>query len=161
MRNRKRSEKIDALSRVPLFSKLSKGDLGFIATLARGYMVEPERPLVVQREQSNDCLVILSGAARVEIGGTTVAHLGPGDVVGEISLIDGKPRTATVVAEEWTEVLALENGAFKSVVRSSPSLQYKLLLALCSRLRDTDEFAVHWSTAGTPTEDKQQTSQPT
>lgn len=143
MRTRKRSEKLDALSGVPLFSELNKRDLGFIATLAKDYMVEPERPLVVQREHSTDCLVILSGSARVEVDGTTVAHLGPGDVVGEISLIDGSPRTATVVAEEWTEVLALENREFKSLLRSSPSLQYKLLIALASRLRHTDDFAAH------------------
>ena len=139
MRGRNRSDKVDALIRVPLFEGLSKRDLGYVASIAQNYMVEPERPIVVERERSGGCLVLLSGKARVEVGDRVVAHMGPGDVVGEISLIDGLPRTATVVAEEWTEVLAIQNRDFKPLLKSSPGLQYKLLLTLCSRLREAHD----------------------
>ena len=142
MPGRKRSETVAALRQVPLLRDLSKRDLGFIATLASGYVVEPERALVVQGERQGGCMIILSGRARVERDGRTFAHLGPGDVVGEMSLLDGRPRAATVVAEDWTEVIALDNRDFTTLLKSSPELQHQLLLSLCARLRDADELLV-------------------
>ena len=70
--------------------------------------------------------------------GKVLAHLKAGDFCGEMSLIDGKPRSATVVAESPCVVLVIDNRSFRALLDTTPGLQRKILVTLCQRLRDAD-----------------------
>jgi CRP-like cAMP-binding protein len=82
--------------------------------------------------------VILDGQAEVEKDGTVLGRLGPGDVIGELSLIDGHPRSANVRAVTDLKVLELAQDDFKSLVDTSPQFVQSLLRALSLRIREMD-----------------------
>ncbi|UCH86483.1 MAG: cyclic nucleotide-binding domain-containing protein [Dehalococcoidia bacterium] len=90
-----------------------------------------------------EAFVIVEGRARVETGGKAIAELGPGDFVGELSLIDGGPRSATVIAETPMTLLVVRRRDFKLLRDSVPGLQEKLLVTLCGRLRQADQALSH------------------
>jgi CRP/FNR family cyclic AMP-dependent transcriptional regulator len=131
-------DKINLLSHLPLFESCSKRDLSQIATK----MVEMERPAgtILTRAGRDGGLmfVILDGQAEVEKDGTVLGRLGPGDVIGELSLIDGKPRSANVRAVTDIRVLELAQDDFRSLVDTSPKFVQSLLRALSLRIRDMD-----------------------
>jgi CRP-like cAMP-binding protein len=80
--------------------------------------------------------VIESGAAEVLVRGRKRAAMGPRDAFGEISLVDGGPRAATVVAAEPMRCYAIAEWNFRSLLKSNASIAYKVALVLCRRLRD-------------------------
>jgi CRP-like cAMP-binding protein len=83
-------------------------------------------------------MVMVDGTARVEIGGQTIATIGPGEFFGEIALLDGGPRTATVIAETDTVAEVIGQREFSGLVEDSPHLAKKLLVGLARRLRAAD-----------------------
>ncbi len=86
---------------------------------------------------------IVSGTAAVRRGGRKVATLGPGNYFGELSLLDRKPRSATVVSETEMSLLVLEQRRFNGLLDAMPALAHKLLVAMAQRIRDADAKAVH------------------
>lgn len=82
--------------------------------------------------------LILAGSAAVTTGGEQVRTLRPGDYFGEISLIDGKPRSAEVTAAEPLSVLAVPYQAFQEVLDAEPAFARELLVVLCARLREAE-----------------------
>ena len=82
--------------------------------------------------------LILDGRATVSIAGTEVRSLGSGDYFGEISMIDGKPRSATVTATEPTRTLAIPHQDFERLVADEPDFARGLLVTLCARLREAE-----------------------
>ena len=131
-------DKIDVLSRLPLFETCSKRELNQIASKT----VEMDRPsgTVLTRAGRDGGLmfVILQGEAEVEKDGTVLDRLGPGDVIGELSLIDGQPRSANVRAVTDLKVLELAQDDFRDLVDSSPKFVQSLLRALSLRIREMD-----------------------
>ena len=131
-------DKVDVLARLPLFENVSKRELGQIAAKT----VEMDRPAgtILTRAGRDGGLmfVILEGVAEVEKDGTFLGRLGPGDVIGELSLIDGQPRSADVRAVTDLKVLELAQDDFKTLVDSSPKFVQSLLRALSLRIRDMD-----------------------
>ena len=131
-------DKVDVLARLPLFENCSKKDLGQIASKT----VEMERSAgtILTRSGRDGGLmfVILEGQAEVEKDGTVLGRLGPGDVIGELSLIDGHPRSANVRAVTDMKVLELAQDDFQSLVETSPTFVLGLLRALSLRIRDMD-----------------------
>jgi CRP-like cAMP-binding protein len=125
-----------ALAQVPLFQHLTSRHLKRIADL-----MEPERlmegAVVVREGDVGDTFyVILEGQAQVKAAsGRTVNRLWPGDFFGEISLLDGGERTATVVAETPLTVLTLPRNAFLKVVRDEPAVAIRLLGYTAALLR--------------------------
>ncbi len=83
--------------------------------------------------------LIASGTASVTVNGQSRPTLGPGDYFGEISLIDGKPRSATVVAEEVLLTYSLVAWDFNPVLQSEPSVALAMLQSLCARLRAIEQ----------------------
>jgi CRP/FNR family transcriptional regulator/CRP/FNR family cyclic AMP-dependent transcriptional regulator len=79
----------------------------------------------------------------VESGGKAIAQLKAGDFIGELSLIDGRPRSATVIAETPMTLLVIRRRDFRSLRDSVPGLQEKLLVTLCERLRQADQALTH------------------
>jgi CRP-like cAMP-binding protein len=132
---------LDHLATVPLFAALSKKDLQKIARASDEVEVEQGRVLVQEGTTGHEAFVILEGTATVERKGLTVADLGPGQYFGELALLDGGPRTATVIATSPLKVLVLGQREFSGVIDSVPGLAHKLMASLAGRIRDLDEKA--------------------
>lgn len=130
---------LDHLATVPLFAACSKKDLQKIARASDEIRVEAGRVLVQEGMTGHEAYVILEGAATVERGGTRIAELGPGDYFGELAILDGGPRTATVVAGTPMTVLVLGQREFSGVLDEVPGLAHKLLATLATRVRQLDE----------------------
>ena len=135
---RRRSDKADALKKVPLFNGLSQRHLDHIAREADEVKEKAGSVLTRQGGLGREFLLILEGGARVERDGKAIARLGPGDFFGEMSLIDGMPRSATVIAERPSVLLVIEARCFRELLDTVPGLQRKLLITLCARLRAAD-----------------------
>jgi len=91
-----------------------------------------------QGDSGREAFIILSGKATVKRSGKKVATLGTGTVVGELSLLDHGPRTATVICDTECEVLVISRGNFLAVIDKVPALSHKLFGALATRIRDLD-----------------------
>ena len=136
---RRRSEKAEALKKVPLFSGLNGRQLDIVAREADEVTVAAGKTLAKQGKLGHEFLLIVAGTARVERDGLVLASLGPGDCFGEMSLIDGKPRIASVIAETQVTLLVINSRSFSLVLDAVPALQKKILVTLCERLRVVDE----------------------
>jgi CRP-like cAMP-binding protein len=133
----RKADKVELLGRLPLFENCTQKELGEIASI----MVEAERPAgtLLTREGRDGGLmfVIVEGTAEVVSGAArkVIGRLGPGDVVGELSLIDGGARSASVVATSPVVVLEIARDDFQSLVRRSPKFVKALLRSLSLRVR--------------------------
>ena len=129
---------LEHLRNIPLFSACSTKDLEKIAK-AGDEVVMPAGSLIVDQGQTGrEAFVIISGTAVVKRNGKKVANLGPGSVVGELSLLDHGPRTATVVAESDVTLFVVSQRHFLGVIDDVPALAHKLLASLAGRIRDLD-----------------------
>jgi len=84
-------------------------------------------------------IFIVEGKARVEKNGKVIRQLSGGDFLGEISLIDGEPRTATVIAETDMILLVVNKTSFDHLLDKVPGLQRKILISLCSYVRRAEK----------------------
>jgi CRP-like cAMP-binding protein len=132
-------DKIDLLSRLPLFETCSQRELAQVATIS----VEARRPagtILTREGQAGGLLfVIIEGEAEVVSDSRTLGRLGPGDVVGELSLIDGQVRSASVRAVTDVHLLGIATDEFQKLVDQSPKFVRNLLRALSLRIREMDE----------------------
>ena len=99
---------------------------------------KPGEVLITQGAVDLKALVLLEGAATVRRNGKKVASLGPGAVVGELSLLDMGPRTATVTCDTACTVLVLTKKQFLGLLDSTPTLARKLLESLAGKIREFD-----------------------
>ncbi|MGH2590039.1 MAG: cyclic nucleotide-binding domain-containing protein [Actinomycetota bacterium] len=126
----------DALAQVPLFSGLAPRHLKRISELTEEQRYMEGASVVREGEQGDTFYVILEGEAKVVApSGRVVNRIFPGQYFGEISLLDGGPRTATVVAETPLKMLALERSAFLKIVEQEPAVGVKLLGHAATMLR--------------------------
>jgi CRP/FNR family transcriptional regulator/CRP/FNR family cyclic AMP-dependent transcriptional regulator len=136
---RRSSQKIDLLKKVPLFSNLSQRHLGEIGKHADQVQVERDRVLVQQGKTGWEFIFIVEGKARVEKNGKVIRQLSGGDFFGEISLIDGEPRTSSVIAETDMTLLIVHKPSFDHLLEDIPGLQRKILISLCQYLRRAEK----------------------
>ncbi len=122
----------------PLFSSCSSKDLERIAKAGDQVTFAKGETLTKQGEPGKEAFIILIGKAIVKRSGKKVATLGTGSVVGELSLLDNGPRTATVVCDTECQVLVISRGNFLRVIDKVPALAHKLFGALAMRIRDLD-----------------------
>jgi CRP/FNR family cyclic AMP-dependent transcriptional regulator len=132
---------LDHLATVPLFSALSKKDLQKIGRASDEVTVAEGKAVVQEGTTGHEAFVILEGTASVERKGLKVADLGPGQYFGELALLDGGPRTATVIATSPLTVLVLGQREFSGVLDEVPGIAHKLLATLATRIRVLDEKA--------------------
>jgi CRP/FNR family cyclic AMP-dependent transcriptional regulator len=139
-RTRKRSKdaKAELLSSVPLFSACSKRDLRRIAALVDEVDVPEGKVFIRQGEPAWECFVIADGKAKATVRGSGSASLGPGDVVGEMALLDQGPRSATVTAETDMHLLVLTSRSFSSLIEQVPLVARRIMAALAARLREAE-----------------------
>jgi CRP-like cAMP-binding protein len=129
---------IEQLKRVALFSACTDRELELIAGTTTQLRFPAGEVMARQGEGGHEFLVIVDGKARVDIDGREIAVLTPGEFFGEIALLDGGPRTATVVAETDVVAEVIGQREFDGVVAGAPHLARNLLVGLARRLRDAD-----------------------
>ena len=129
---------LDHLRNVPLFNSCSTRELQTIAKATDELTVPAGHVLTDQGQMGREAFVIMDGSATVKRNGKKVATLGPGSVVGELSLLDHGPRTATVTADSDSTVLVIEQRHFLGVLEAVPSLARKMLATLAGRVREFD-----------------------
>ena len=135
-----RARKIELLAHMSLFSTASQRELAQVAALTVPAELRAGTVLTRQGTSGGLAYVIAEGRAEVVRGGKRLAVLGPGDVVGELSLLDGEPRSATVNAMTDMEVLQISSGDLQRLLRKAPSVRRKLLEALSERVREADQL---------------------
>lgn len=131
----RKNARIDLLKQVPLFSRCTKAQLAAIAQQSDELSVPEGRPLTRQGERGREFVVLIDGAAEVRKNGRKVATLGAGDFVGEMALITGAPRIATVTTTMPSTLLVLTDRAFRNVLQKMPAVQGSLLQAVSERLQ--------------------------
>jgi CRP/FNR family cyclic AMP-dependent transcriptional regulator len=138
MANWGKARKSELLAQMPLFSALSRHQLALVSTMTVPDELPAGTVLTRQGASGGIAYILASGQAEVLRDGRRLALLGPGDVVGELSLIDGKPRSATVKAVSDLEVLQIDTRDLQVLLGKAPALARNLLVALAGRLRDAD-----------------------
>jgi len=134
--------RVAQLSNVPLFANCSKRELGRLLSRTRSEMVEAGHTLFVEGAPSGNLYVILNGSAVVRKNGRRIATVGPGDVVGELSVILGGPRTATVQAETPIEWLVLDRASLRQAISEVPGLAWNILTSVAARLDEVNKRPV-------------------
>jgi CRP-like cAMP-binding protein len=132
----RKNAKIQLIKRVPLFSRCNRRELEAVAAQADELVLPAGRALATQGARGSEFVVIVDGTADVSKNGRRINRLGPGDFLGEIALISGAPRTATVTTTAETRLLVLTDRAFKRLTGEMPSLQASVLRALSERLQN-------------------------
>jgi len=126
---------VAALAAVPLFDGFSKRHLRRLAAEADAIAFAPGRAIVEEGQAGEAMFVLLTGSARVVRAGRKVGALIPGDFFGELSALDGGPRTASVVPDTPVEVLRVFRHTLRRMVEEEPALAMGLLEGLARRLR--------------------------
>ena len=134
----RQDDKIDRLEEVPLFQGCSRRQLRHIARIAETFDAPPGMPLARVGEAGNQFFLILDGNARVDVSPEKHVSLRPGDFFGEMSLLDGEPRSATVVAETPMRVLVISRRNFSTLLGEVPGLIQNILVVLCKRVREAE-----------------------
>jgi CRP/FNR family transcriptional regulator, cyclic AMP receptor protein len=135
----RKNAKIELLKRVPLFERCSRRELGQIAMLADELDLPSARDLTREGAGGFEFIILVEGEADVVRGVRVVNELGPGDFVGEIALVSGKPRTATVKTRGPARVLVITASGFRTLMHDVPSIKDKVLAAVTARIPDEYE----------------------
>jgi CRP-like cAMP-binding protein len=132
--------KLDRLANVALFSGLSRRQLERVAEITDEVDVPAGRILARQGEPAHVAYVVVSGEAAVSVDGQEVGTIGADEMVGEMGLIDGGPRAATVTAKSDMDLYVIEPGRFGVLLDEVPGLTKELLIAVTRRLRNADRL---------------------
>ena len=132
--------KIDHLAEIDLFSRCTRRQL--VAVARRSTEVDASRGSVLCREgeTGRQCFVVRDGEATVTIDGDEIATIGPGSVFGELALLDGAPRVATVTAATDMRLVVLSRPEFDELLAEVPVVSRQILAAVGARLRAADEL---------------------
>ena len=128
----------DSLKAVPLFSELSDKDLRALAQSMHEKRYEDGQEVVIQGESGVGFFVILEGGARVTVGGQERRTLKAGDYFGELALLEGESRSASITAEEGLRCAGMTAWHFRPFIRDHPDIAWTLLKELARRLRQVE-----------------------
>jgi CRP-like cAMP-binding protein len=127
--------RLDALSRVPLFSHCTRKELEFIARKGDEIEVAAGKTLIRQGRPGDTFYVQLEGTSEVVIDGKKRRVMNPGDFFGEISMLDRGNGTATVTTVSAGRLFVMSHAQFRDAIKANDSLMVKVLLAMGERLR--------------------------
>lgn len=131
------------LAKIWLFSTCSTRELRTIRRTLEEVTVPAGRVLCEEGTIGREFFLIVDGQASVRRNGRKVATLGPGQYFGELALLDRRPRSASVVADTEMLLLVLGQRQFNGILDAVPALSRKLLVAMATRLRESDAKAYH------------------
>lgn len=123
------------LAEIDIFRGLTSKQMKRLAGQVREVRLEDGHTVATEGHGALGFHLILDGQATVSSGGVERRTLGPGDYFGEISLIDGKPRSATIVAKGPLHTAVIDNTTFQPLIDESPEFARSLLMVLCGRIR--------------------------
>ncbi len=135
---------IELITRVPLFSELSRGEVERISRVAVPRSFPSGVRVFHEGDHSDACYLVRTGDLRVtrehsDGRAIALATLGPGDIFGELAMLDGQARSASVETLTDSELLALPAIDFRRLLADHPEISVKLIVALTRRLRETNE----------------------
>ncbi|MGI9602134.1 MAG: cyclic nucleotide-binding domain-containing protein [Acidimicrobiales bacterium] len=129
----------DTLKNINIFSECSTRELKAISRLITQVRKKAGADLTVEGTPGREFLIIVEGEATVRRKGKVIARLGPGDFFGELAVVAGVPRTATVTADTDMVLEALDRREFASLLDESPKLAKKILVGAVKRLHELEE----------------------
>jgi CRP-like cAMP-binding protein len=132
------------LGKTVVFSGLDEDELRRLAGIARETVLAPDTVLFEQGEESDGLYIVLNGIVRIYLTAddgreATISLLEDGEMIGEISLLDGLPRSAGAAALTETRVVFIPHRSFCDVLDASPKITRQVLLMLCERLRAAND----------------------
>ncbi|MDQ3964434.1 MAG: cyclic nucleotide-binding domain-containing protein [Actinomycetota bacterium] len=136
---RRADQRVALLRQVQLFSKCSNRELKRVASLVTPIDVEEGEALTREGQPGSELFVIASGRARVTLRESEIATLLPGDVFGEMALLEQGPRAATVTATTPMIIYVLEPRELWTLLEDVPQIGRKILKALAQRLREAEK----------------------
>lgn len=144
MENGTRAGIVELLGRVPLFSELSPEELDRVAQVAIPRSYPADTRVFHEGDPGDACYIVNQGSARVirqhsDGRVITLATLGPGAIFGELAMLDGEARSASVETLTDSELLALPAADVRRLLADHPGISVKLIAALTKRLRETNE----------------------
>jgi CRP-like cAMP-binding protein len=128
-------QKLDALSRVPLFARCTPKELQFIAREGDEVDAPAGKTLIRQGKPGDTFYIQLAGESEVEVDGRKRRVMKPGDFFGEISMIDRGVGTATVTTLTASRLFVMSHAQFRDAIKANDGLMVKVLLAMGERLR--------------------------
>jgi CRP-like cAMP-binding protein len=131
----RKDAKIELLKNVPLFSQCDKKQLTAIASVADIIDLPAGKELIKEGALGREFMVIVEGAAEVRRKGRKIDTIGPGDFIGEMALISGGPRNATVRTTSDSALLVLTTQQFWALLDQAPEIKSSVLRALGDRLQ--------------------------
>jgi CRP/FNR family cyclic AMP-dependent transcriptional regulator len=130
---------VEQLKAVPLFQGMTESALEAVASLASEAEFTDGQTITREGDQGDSFFVLVAGQLRVSRNGSSIRELGPGDFLGEISLIDGRPRTATAVAVGPVRALVVQRPAFLDLMDRFGAVRLGVLMALTDRIRSDEQ----------------------
>jgi CRP/FNR family cyclic AMP-dependent transcriptional regulator len=130
------------LETIELFAELSKRERKAVGRLMTTVSVKEGRDLMVEGTAAREFLIIIEGDATVRRKGRVVARVGAGDFLGELAVIAGVPRTATVTADTDMTVSVLNRREFSTLLDEQPKIARKVLVGAVKRLHELDPSMV-------------------
>ncbi len=130
-----RDEKLEKLKQVPLFAHLGRRETERLSMLADELEVPDGQVLTRQGASGGEFFIVLDGQVAIEKDGRRIATMNAGDFLGEIALIDGKPRTATARAEGTARLMVIGRAPFHELMDEFPQVRVSVLEALAERVR--------------------------
>jgi CRP-like cAMP-binding protein len=138
-----RDEKLEKMRRVPLLAGHGGRELERLGMLTDEVDLPAGRVVMRQGDRGEELFVLMRGAARVERDGRDLVTLRADDWFGEISLVDGGPRTATVTLSEDSALLVVGRSQFHQLMEEFPEVRIQLLESLAQRVRSAETDAAH------------------
>jgi CRP-like cAMP-binding protein len=132
---KKQQESTEWLSSIPFFEGFSESDLQRVAELGTEVEAAAGTVIMDQGDPGTECFVIESGVASVYVRGEHVASLDAGSMVGEMALVDHRPRMATVAADTDLRLVRFDSKAFRTLLDEMPAVSEKVLTILSNRLK--------------------------
>jgi CRP/FNR family cyclic AMP-dependent transcriptional regulator len=129
-----RGGKVDLIRGIPLFSECSRAELEAVARVTDELRFPEGRMLMRQGARGRELVVIVEGDVSIEQDGKRIAVRSGGDFLGELALVTGRPRTATVTALTELRALVLDGLSFDRLLRDVPTIAVKIMRAVAERL---------------------------
>ncbi len=136
-----RGDRIERLKEVPFFAGCSQRQIRSVARIAEVFEVPAGTVLARAGEPGDEFFLLIDGTARAEVSPDRRVSLRPGEFFGEMSLLDGGPRSATVSAETPLRLLMINRRHFSALLKEVPGLTQTLLTTLSRRVRQAEERA--------------------
>ena len=131
--------KVQLLSKVQLFHECKSKELSRIGSLADEIEVDEGAVLTKEGLPGRECFIVSEGKATARLRGRKLASYGPGDVFGEMSLLDNEPRSATIVADTPMVLFVVDSRSFWGLCEEAPSVSRKIMKAIAQRLRRVEK----------------------